>query len=341
MLPLSSEAVSKLVTLRRTCSIRYWRASYTRPVDQMTKRQRKRQNRIEKIERIQAAQKREARNRFLKRLGIFFALFALVLAVFWWQSKDDGESKADSSSSTSSSSSVPSTPPTAEEIAAAGVDEGDEYYLATIATPEGNMVAALNATKAPEGVKQFVTLAKAGFYDDLTFHRAAKGFVIQGGDPEGNGTGGVSGDKTGGAPKSGIGEAPPGNKYVFGDLAYAKGGRDPAFTFGSQFFVVVAEDGANAALAPSGQPQYGWFGRVVTGIDVATAISNKPVSNDGSETLNEKIKITKVTISELLTKGQEPASDSSSSSAGGDTSSSSETSSSSTEPSTGSSSSAG
>ncbi|MGB2757741.1 MAG: peptidylprolyl isomerase [Acidimicrobiia bacterium] len=288
----------------------------------MSKRERKRQNRLEKIERIQAAQRREARMRFAKRLATFFALFAAVLAVIWWQNKDSSSSSTASSTSSASSSTTSVTPAT---LAAAGIAEGDKYYLATITTEKGEMVAALDSTKAPKGVKQFVTLAKAGFYDDLTFHRAVNGFMIQGGDPKGDGTGGVSGSKTGGAPTSGVGEAPANNSYSLGDLAYAKGSGDPAFTFGSQFFVVTAADGANGSLAPEGNPQYGWFGRVVSGIDVAKTIEASKVNG---ESLTPKIKITSVTISKQKTMTAVSAT-SSTSSAAEDSSSSSATSSSS------------
>ena len=262
---------------------------------EISKRERKRQNRLQKIERIEAAQRKQARTRFAKRVGVFLALFALVLTVFWWQNKDS-DKKA--SSSTTTTTTTTTTSVAAAALDAAGLEEGDKYYLATFTTDQGVMTAALNETKAPNGVKQFVTLAKAGFYNGLTFHRAVKGFMIQGGDPKGDGTGGVSGDKTGGAPESGVGEAPPNNSYTVGDLAYAKGNTDPAFTFGSQFFIVTDPAGANDSLAPKDAPQYGWFGRLVSGVDTATKISELPVNGDQ---LSPKVTITTVTISELET----------------------------------------
>lgn len=279
-------------------------------MNDISKRERKRQNRLEKIERIQAAQRRTARMRFAKRVGVFLALFALVLTVFWWQSKDS-DSKASSSSTTTTTTSTTSV--SGDALDAAGLAVGDKYYLATITTDQGVMTAALNETKAPKGVKQFVTLAKAGFYNGLTFHRVVKGFMIQGGDPKGDGTGGVSGDKTGGAPTTGVGEAPPNNSYTLGDLAYAKTGDDPAFTFGSQFFVVTDPAGANTSLTPGGAPQYGWFGRIVSGIDVATKISEMPVTGD---TPTSKITISSVEISALQTKEDSSSSTTTTTSAG-------------------------
>src|SRR5262249_58799271 len=66
----------------------------------------------------------------------------------------------------------------------------DTPYTATIDTSEGKMVVALDAATAPKSVNNFVFLARKHFYDGLTFHRVAKDFVIQGGDPKGDGSGG-------------------------------------------------------------------------------------------------------------------------------------------------------
>src|SRR5215813_9307234 len=65
-----------------------------------------------------------------------------------------------------------------------------KHYEAVISTDKGNITVSLNAEKAPWSVNNFVYLARSGYYEGLTFHRVEPGFVIQGGDPSGNGTGG-------------------------------------------------------------------------------------------------------------------------------------------------------
>lgn len=131
-------------------------------------------------------------------------------------------------------------------------------YLATIQTPKGNLVVELDPTAAPQTVNNFIYLANNGFYDDLTFHRVEPGFVIQGGDPAGNGTGG---------PGYGI---PPEIKlkHVNGAIAMARRGGPAASTpsSGSQFYITLGAQ-------PNLDDQYTVFGHVVSGLDVASKIA--------------------------------------------------------------------
>ncbi len=92
-------------------------------------------------------------------------------------------------------------------------------------------------------------LASKGFYDGLDFHRVVPDFVLQGGDPEGNGTGGPGYEV--------VGKVPAGYQYKVGDVAMAKTASAPSGASGSQFFVVSTENGA-ASL--SQQPVYGILG---------------------------------------------------------------------------------
>ncbi|MBN1246594.1 MAG: peptidylprolyl isomerase, partial [Anaerolineae bacterium] len=68
--------------------------------------------------------------------------------------------------------------------------ESQKYYVATIVTEKGEITVELYAAQAPVTVNNFVFLAREGFYDDTTFHRVIPGFMAQGGDPTGTGTGG-------------------------------------------------------------------------------------------------------------------------------------------------------
>jgi peptidyl-prolyl cis-trans isomerase B (cyclophilin B) len=156
----------------------------------------------------------------------------------------------DDSSSSSSASTTPSGPPE--------LDAG-KAYVATVATNKGDFEITLDPKQAPITGGSFKSLADKGFYDKLTFHRIVPGFVIQGGDPNGDGTGG---------PGYSVVEAPPaGLKYTKGVVAMAKTQAEAAGTSGSQFFVVTAQD----AQLP---PDYALLGRVTSGGAVVDKISH-------------------------------------------------------------------
>ncbi|HEX6687047.1 MAG TPA: peptidylprolyl isomerase [Solirubrobacterales bacterium] len=134
----------------------------------------------------------------------------------------------------------------------------DETLTAVVATSCGSFDIALDAKRAPKTVNSFVFLSEEGFYDDLTFHRVAPEFVIQGGDPLGTGTGG---------PGYSVDEKPPANlAYTKGVVAMAKSSAEPPGRSGSQFFVVLSAD---AGLPP----EYALVGKVDKGFDVVEQIA--------------------------------------------------------------------
>lgn len=152
---------------------------------------------------------------------------------------------------------------------------------AAIDTNFGCIVVALDTKNAPKAAGRFISLAKKGFYNGLTFHRVVPNFVIQGGDPKGDGSGGS------GTPPV-VGETPK-DGYPLGSLAAAKTQIDPDGTFDSQFFIVT---GAQGTQLP---PQYARFGHVVSGMDVAKKIEAlAPVTGDGPPT--QKVTMKTVTI---------------------------------------------
>jgi peptidyl-prolyl cis-trans isomerase B (cyclophilin B) len=159
--------------------------------------------------------------------------------------------------------------------------DSDKTYTATIDTNCGQFVIELDNKRAPETSASFVALARDGFYDGLGFHRIAPGFVVQGGDPNGDGTGGP-GYKTR--------EAPPDDvAYTEGVVAMAKGGTEPAGTAGSQFFIVT---GADANLPAD----YAVLGKVTKGIDNVKAMDDLASTEDGPP--KEPIVMSKVQITE-------------------------------------------
>ena len=156
---------------------------------------------------------------------------------------------------------IPSAAPAAKDTEAsepsAELDPA-KSYVATVTTNCGEFEITLDAERAPKTAASFKSLADQQFYDGTTFHRIVPGFVIQGGDPQGNGTGG---------PGYSIEEAPPDDlKYDVGVVAMAKAGDEPAGTSGSQFFVVT---GPQATELP---PDYALLGEVTGGMPVVEKI---------------------------------------------------------------------
>jgi cyclophilin family peptidyl-prolyl cis-trans isomerase len=155
----------------------------------------------------------------------------------------------------------------------------DKTYVATVVTTCGTFEIELDAKHSPRTGGSFVTLAREGFYNGLGFHRIVTGFVIQGGDPLGNGQGG---------PGYTIREPPPEDVvYSEGVVAMAKTATEPPGTSGSQFFVVTTDD---AQL----EPVYALLGHVTSGLDVVKRIELTPAGPD--ERPVEPILIKKITI---------------------------------------------
>lgn len=141
-----------------------------------------------------------------------------------------------------------------------GLDAAGKSYFATIATPKGDIVVELWPELAPQHVNSFVFLARQGYFDGLTFHRVEPGFVIQGGDPTGTGSGGpgyeIPGEFNSDNPVP----------HRIGTLAMART-PDPN-SAGSQFYIILA-DSPNASSLDG---QYTVFGHVVSGMGNALSI---------------------------------------------------------------------
>ena len=157
-----------------------------------------------------------------------------------------------------------------------GIDPS-KRYSATMTTSMGTLVIALEAVKAPKTVNNFVFLALNHYYDGVIFHRIIRGFVCQGGDPKGTGTGGPGYRFEDELPKPG--------QYEIGSLAMANAGPN---TNGSQFFLISGPDGVRLP------PLYSLFGKVVKGLDVVEAMQN--VSTGPGDRPRDNVVIESVTI---------------------------------------------
>lgn len=152
----------------------------------------------------------------------------------------------------------------------------------------GTITAALDETIAPLSVKNFVSLAKDGFYDGLTFHRIIEGFMIQGGDPSGNGTGGsketIKGEFESNGVKNPI-------VHVRGAVSMARS-QDPD-SASSQFFIVQSD-------SPHLDGSYAGFGYVTDGMEIVDQIcaDAKPVDGNGTIPADKQPVIESVTVLE-------------------------------------------
>ena len=162
--------------------------------------------------------------------------------------------------------------------------ESGELPIATIVVKDyGTIEAELYPSKAPNTVNNFISLANSGFYDGLTFHRIIDGFMIQGGDPEGNGTGGPGYSIAGEFSSNGYTENDL--KHTDGVLSMARARSNDSA--GSQFFIMVGEfnnlDG-----------QYAAFGKVISGLDIVKNISK--VATDNNDKPKEAVVIESITV---------------------------------------------
>ena len=151
-------------------------------------------------------------------------------------------------------------------------------YSAEMVTTKGSMAFALDAIGAPRTVNNFVVLARYHFYEGIFFHRVIPGFVVQGGDPQGTGTGGPG--------YRFEDELPQPGRYQLGSIVMANAGPD---TNGSQFFVISGPQGLRLP------PQYSLFGQMVKGKDVLAEI-DKLGSDSG--TPRDRVYIERVDITE-------------------------------------------
>ena len=198
------------------------------------------------------------------------ALLAILGAVLAGCGGDDSE-EGDSADLPGGCTEVEAPPAKTDEAEPPGAPlKGPSSAVVT--TSCGEFTIKLDTTASPKTAASFASLAEQGFYDDTAIHRVARDFVIQGGDPAGDGTGG---------PGYSVDEPPPDDTvYTAGTVAMAKTGAEPPGRSGSQFFVVTAA--ADAGLPPD----YAVLGEVSAGFEVVEAIESlgDPSGADGPPT---------------------------------------------------------
>ncbi len=154
-------------------------------------------------------------------------------------------------------------------------------YKVVLKTTEGDITIKINALDTVMASTNFVYLARIGFYDGTIFHRVVKDFMIQGGDPLGNGTGG---------PGYNFNDEPFDGEYVRGAVAMANSGPN---TNGSQFFIVQKD-------SPNLPKDYIIFGKVIEGMDVVDKIAEAPVQDNGAGESSKPLSPVTIVTAEVI-----------------------------------------
>ena len=168
-----------------------------------------------------------------------------------------------------------------------GISEDKTYYAVIEVEDYGTITVKLDQKLAPITVENFVTLARSGFYDGLTFHRIMEGFMMQGGDPKGNGTGDSGKDI--------IGEFAA-NGYTYNTISHKRGvismARANPYNSGSCQFFIMHQDYTGL------DGQYAAFGYVTEGMDVVDKICTEaqPIDNNGTIPKSAQPVIKSITI---------------------------------------------
>lgn len=269
------------------------------------KRERQKAGRQARLEEARKAQKQaETRKRFTS-IAIFALVFVAIVGILAFLRRDDGKPAEQSTSG----STAPTTTSPAGTLLPLGASitgptpcpptdgsatrttsfaeappmciDPNKTYTAQVATTAGDFTIALDATKAPMTVNNFVVLSRYKFYDGVPFHRVIPGFVVQGGDATGNPAGT-------GSPGYTVNDELPAAvaEYVPGSVAMANSGPN---TNGSQFFIWTGPN-------PLPGPQYSLFGKVTEGYDTTV----KAISDGGSPsgTPTKPVTIETITITE-------------------------------------------
>lgn len=224
----------------------------------------------------------------MKRYFSIIAIMALVVCMFagCGSKKSNTSSNANSGTSSSESAKQEETAvPESTESTDAGSDISSsddtkqlsgKHHVVIKVKKYGNIKVELDADTAPISVTNFVNLAKKGFYDGLTFHRIIDGFMIQGGDPSGDGTGGsdetIKGEFSDNGVENNI-------SHVRGTISMARSSENDSAS--SQFFIVQSDstylDG-----------QYAGFGTVTSGMDIVDKICKDTPVTDSNGTVEKE-----------------------------------------------------
>lgn len=225
----------------------------------------------------------------MTRIGIIALILCLCIAGGIWlafRPSDTEDAGADDSSASDTESTGDSSDSADTTYTPEALDAELTYYADIEIADYGTVTVQLDQAAAPITAANFVSLAQSGFYDGLTFRRIIEGFVMQGGDPNGDGTGGSE--------NTIVGEFTD-NGYE-NDLSHTRGAvsmaRSDDYNSASSQFFIVQEDSTDL------DGQYAVFGYVTEGMDVVDAVCEaaEPVDSNGTIEADAQPVITSVTI---------------------------------------------
>ena len=224
---------------------------------------------------------RQSRSTNTGIIALAVAAFAVVAAVVVLGNPfgSGGASPSPAASTAAVASHGDGTCPKAQPAALSPAD----VKTVTIETAKGNIVMRIDASVSPIAAGNFVALATCHFYDGIVFHRIMPGFVIQGGDPAGDGSGG---------PGYTIKDDPVNEPYHRGTVAMAR--TSSPNSQGSQFFIILSDD-ADSALNQAAYP-YAILGEVTAGMDVVDLIATGANTGGNEGRALEPVTMTKVTV---------------------------------------------
>lgn len=245
-----------------------------------------------------AARKKEAYKTLFKKIFKFglpaFVVIALLVLIIWdpFTTTDPNNlstntgTETTSQDNTSTNSTSNQTQSTEGTYTPEALDESLTYYADIKIKEYGTITVKLDQKSAPISAANFVALAEDGFYDGLTFHRIMEGFMMQGGDPNGNGTGGSDNNIVGEFAANGYNN----------NLSHTRGAismaRSTPFNSASSQFFIVHEDSTTL------DGQYAVFGYVTKGIEIVDKVCEdaKPTDNNGTIKSDEQPIITSISI---------------------------------------------
>jgi cyclophilin family peptidyl-prolyl cis-trans isomerase len=211
------------------------------------------------------------------------ALVAVALFALFLSACSNGENKNTAAPANTNSAAQPASPATPNQPAAS-----NQLHTVVLETTMGKITIELLDKDAPITADNFRQLAASGFYNGLGFHRTIAGFMIQGGDPNGNGTGGRTANGKPLPNEIKTSEPLYQNGYHRGDVAMANRGTPETAT--SQFFIMHQNRGLTQL-----PPNYTIFGRVTSGMEVVDKIATAP-TEPGTDRPATPVKMTKVTV---------------------------------------------
>lgn len=258
----------------------------------------KKENKKLAQEKRAAQRKREANKTLIKNILKFglpaLAVIALVVLIIWDPfAKITGNdlftgsnTESTSSDDTSTDNTSNETDSTANTYTPEALDETFTYYADIKIADYGTITVKLDQASAPISAANFVALAEDGFYDGLTFHRIMEGFMMQGGDPNGNGSGGSENNIVGEFSANGYEN----------NLSHTRGAismaRSSAYNSASSQFFIVHEDSTSL------DGQYAVFGYVTEGMDIVDKVCEnaEPTDDNGTIEADAQPVITSITI---------------------------------------------